>query len=193
MDLYNRLDELIGMTHLLIDDVNLLKPGVGALAPNPSQAQEANRRFYIRAVFALVEAFVEQHRRLLLDLVDVQKITLDETTITKLQEIRIIPHPDGRIEQRTQYLRTFEKIRTVYTAAGVGFNEPLNISFEDQQWESFQEAMRIRNGITHPKNVQDCWISEHHLQTVDEAHEWFKTLPNEFVRVARAHRAAHHW
>ena len=53
------------MTHLLIDDVKLLKPKLGELNPNVTDEEKANRRFYIRAVFALVEAFVAQHRRLL--------------------------------------------------------------------------------------------------------------------------------
>src|ERR1035437_10144113 len=68
MDLYNDLEELRGMTHVLIDDVNLLRPKLGEGNPDPSNEEKANRRFYVRAVFALVEAFVEQHRRLLVHL-----------------------------------------------------------------------------------------------------------------------------
>ena len=132
------------MTRLLIDDVGRLQGELGAGVPDPSDAQKTNRRFYIRAVFALVEAFVEQHRRLLLDLVDVQEIALDENTITRLQEIRIIPHPDGRVEQRTQYLQIFEKIKLVYTAAGVGFGEALVLLDEQRPMPGF--AGRARSG-----------------------------------------------
>lgn len=56
---YNDLEELRGMTRLLIDDVNLLRPKLGEGNPDPSDEEKANRRFYVRAVFALVEAFVE--------------------------------------------------------------------------------------------------------------------------------------
>lgn len=56
------------MTRLLIDDVARLREQLGDGELKPSDAQLTNRRFYVRAVFALVEAFVEQHRRLLLDL-----------------------------------------------------------------------------------------------------------------------------
>ena len=64
MDLYGRLEELEGMTRLLIDDVGLLRPLVGEGEDDPSAGRKAYRRCYVRAVFALVEALVEQHRRL---------------------------------------------------------------------------------------------------------------------------------
>src|SRR2546427_323512 len=131
MDLYTRLEELRGMTHLLIDDVKLLRDKVGARKPDATEEENANRRFYIRAVFALIEAFVEQHRRLLLDLCDIGKITLAEKTRSKLREIKEVSLADGSKEERTQYLKIFEKIKEVYKAAGDGFGQPLNVTFDD--------------------------------------------------------------
>jgi uncharacterized protein YjhX (UPF0386 family) len=193
MDLYDRLVELQGMTHLLIDEVNLLKPKVGELNPNVSDEEKANRRFYIRAVFALVEAFVEQHRRLLLELCECHKIELTEKTRKKLREIKEVFRDDGTIEEQAQYLQIFDKIKEVYKAAGVGFGQPLKVTFGDRGWTTFKTAMEIRNRVTHPKNVHDCWIFEDALKTVNGADEWFKKLQNEFVRVAREHRTANGW
>jgi hypothetical protein len=95
MDLYDRLEELQSMTRLLIDDVTLLKPKVGELNPNATDQEKANRRFYVRAVFALVEAFVEQHRRLLLQLCESNRIELKEKTRKRLLEIREVFRDDG--------------------------------------------------------------------------------------------------
>jgi hypothetical protein len=53
--------------------------------------------------------------------------------------------------------------------------------------------MEIRNRVTHPKSASDCWIFEDALKNVNDANEWFKKLQNEFVRVAREHRAAKGW
>src|SRR5262245_31857811 len=103
MDLYERLEELQGMTHLLIDDVALLRPKVGERNPDVTDEEKAIRRFYIRAVFALVEAFVEQHRRLLLDLCQSNTITLSDKAHKKLREIKEVFLEDGAIEEREQY------------------------------------------------------------------------------------------
>jgi hypothetical protein len=193
MDLYGRLEELQGMTHLVIDDVGRLQQEVGAGDPDPSDAHKANRRFYIRAVFALIEAFAEQHRRLLLDLADANKVTIKPKALTVLREIREVTLPDGSVQQREQYLQLFEKIKTVYKMAGDGFGQKLKITFGDKGWETFQDALALRNRVTHPKQVSDCWIFETQLQTVTAANEWFKKLQNEFVRVAREHREVHRW
>ncbi len=102
------------MTRLLIDDVERLQSEVGAGVPDPSDLHKANRRFYIRAVFALIEAFAEQHRRLLLDLADANKVTIKTKALSVLREIREVTLPDGSVEERQQYLQLYEKIRTVY-------------------------------------------------------------------------------
>jgi hypothetical protein len=188
MDLYTQLEELQGMTRLLIDDVGLLRPKVGERIPEPSDEEKANRRFYVRAVFALVEAFVEQHRRLIVQLCEQGKIELPENKLKRLKEIKQVLQDDGTVEEQPQYLQIFDKIKEVYRAAAAGFGEALTVNCGDERWIAFKDAMEIRHGITHPKNVRDCWIHEGGLQTVIAAHEWFKALQNEFVRVARAHR-----
>jgi hypothetical protein len=193
MDLYDRLEELQGMTRLLIDDVALLRPRVGELKPNVTEEEKANRRFYVRAVFALVEAFVEQHRRLLLELCESNKIELKEKTRKRLRELKEVFREDGTVEEQERYLHIFDKIKEVYKAAGVGFGQPLNVTFGDRGWTTFKAAMEIRNRVTHPKNVSDCWIFEDALKTVNDASAWFKKLQNEFVRVARKHRTESGW
>src|SRR5947207_13122180 len=110
----------VSTTHLLIDDVKLLKPKVGELKPNVTDEEKANRRFYIRAVFALVEAFVEQHRRLLLELCESNRIGLKEKTRKRLQEIKEVFREDRTVEEQAQYLQIFDKIKEVYKAARVG-------------------------------------------------------------------------
>jgi hypothetical protein len=177
---------------LLIDDISLLNPLVGDLNPDPSDAEKAYRRFYVRAVFALVEAFAEHHRRLLIELADAGFITIREAKLKELREIKDVLDDDGAVVgQRQKYLQIFDKIQAVYKAAGEGFGEELKITFGDDGWTTFKDAMELRNNVTHPKEVSNCWIFQGHLNTVTAASEWFKTIQNEFVRVARAHRATH--
>jgi hypothetical protein len=192
-DLYTRLEELQGMTRLLIDDLTLLRPLVGLGNPDPTPEEKTYRRFYARAVFALVEAFAEQHRRLLLDLCGIGAIILPEKKFQKLAEIRQVFKKDGTVEEEEQYLQIFDKIKAVYKGAGTGFGERLHITFGNRNWEIFREAMAVRNRVTHPKRASDCWIFEVDLQKLVHAHDWFRSIQNEFVRVARAHRNNHHW
>lgn len=189
MDLYSDLEELQGMTRLLIDDVKILRPKIGEGNPDPSDDEKACRRFYVRAVFALVEAFVEQHRRLMIHLCEAGKIELSENKLNQLRQIKRILDSGGAIvKEDPNYMRIFDKIKEVYKAAAVGFGIPLTVTFGDDHWREFKEAMAIRNQITHPKNIEDCWIFEPSLQRVIAAHDWFRALQNDFVRIAREHR-----
>ena len=81
------------MARLLIDDAGRLQGELGAGMPDPSPAQETNRRFYIRAVFALVEAFAEQHRRLLVELAEHHMITLPAKKLLRLREMKVVALP----------------------------------------------------------------------------------------------------
>jgi hypothetical protein len=55
-------------------------------------------------------------------------------------------------------MRIFDKIKGGLQAEAVGFASPLTVTFGDDPWGEFKEAMEIRNHITHTKNMRDCWI-----------------------------------
>lgn len=191
-DLYDRLDEIQGMTRVLTQDVERLRPLVGADVAI-SDGEEANRRFYVRAVFALVEAVVEQHKRLLLDLAEGARISLAVAVREALSEQAPLVKDNGAVMYREQYLQLERKLRAVYRAAGEAFQQPLAVSFGDAGWQSFRAALDVRDRITHPKTYQDCHVDGDALDTVNRGHDWFRGLNNEFVRVAREHRQTHPW
>ena len=193
VDVFLRLEELQHVTRLLIDDVVMLRPKLGEMKPDPTLEEAANRRFYIRAVFALAEAFVEQHRLLLLELCAARRIELSKNTRKKLSEIREVLGDDGELVVKKQYLQIFEKIKEVYKAAACGFEQKLTVTFGDVRWTNFKAAMEVRDRITHPKKVEDCWIFDDALRSVTDAYDWFRLLQNEFVRMARKHRTEHGW
>ena len=62
-DLYTRLEEIQGMNRVLSDDAHRLSTQLGDRSIQPDE-QAGLRRAYVRALFALIEAIVEQHKRL---------------------------------------------------------------------------------------------------------------------------------
>jgi len=94
------------MTHLLIDDVKLLKPKVGELKPNVTDEEEANRRFYIRAVLLPLK----RSSRSIEDCCECSKIELREKTRRKLQEDQRVFREDGTAELRRAAEKQKEKI-----------------------------------------------------------------------------------
>jgi hypothetical protein len=194
-DLYDRILDIQGMTRVLGEDVDRIRPLLGprniqqALSP----ADEGSRRFYVRAIFALVEAVVEQHKRLLLDLAERQAVALDVGVREALSERTVTVRDNGAIGEREQYLQLQKKLRLVYRTAGQGFGEEVAVDFGDAGWASFQDAISVRDRITHPKTFEDCHVDDDALDTVERGHDWFRNLNAEFVRIARQHRNNHQW
>jgi len=194
-DLYDRLEEIQGMTRVLTRDVSLLGQSLGdrSISVAVTEAQEAGRRSYVRAVFALVEAVIEQHKRLLLDLDDRGLILLAPGLHAVLSEREFGVKDNGTVMQRERYLDLLRKVRAVYRAASDVFGQTLNVRFDAAGWVSFRSAIQVRDRITHPKSFQDCDVDAGALNAVDQGHAWFRELNNEFVRIARVHRQQHHW
>jgi hypothetical protein len=194
-DLYERLEEIQGMTAVLSGDVERLRPLLGSRSIQDAvpEQEETHRRSYVRAIFALVEAVVEQHKRLILDLTErgvarvgagVREVLLERTYFVK---------DNGTIGEKDQYLQLERKLRAVYRAAGEALGRPLQIEFGDQGWPSFQAALDVRDRITHPKTFVACHVDEADLETVDRGHAWFRDVNKAFVELARDHRQQHGW
>lgn len=194
-DLYDRLEEIQGMTRVLAGDVQRLGRQLGdrSIQSEVSDEQAGARRAYIRAIFALIEAIVEQHKRLLLDLSTSQFVTLAPGVAYVLTEQGYVVDENGTVTLRDQYLQLRRKLRAVYRAAAEAFAKPLRIEYGDNGWRLFGNAVKVRDRITHPMSFADCQISGEDLDTVDAANDWFKGVNSEFVRVAREHRKERGW
>lgn len=182
------------MTRLLTEDVEQLSVILGdrSVQVETSVGQEANRRFYVRAIFALIEAVVEQHRLLLLEL-SRGAIGLHSREIHALSEVAYEVRKNGKLREKRQYLQLLRKLRLVYRCAQEAFGSTLNVDWGGQGWQALGEAVSVRDRITHPKTREGCFVNEDALETVDRGHEWFRELNNEFVRIARAHRDESGW
>lgn len=164
-DLYDQLEELQGMVRVLTADVERLRPRLGprdirAAVPDD---EEMARRLYVRAIFARIEAIVEQHKRLLLHLANRVAITLQSGVREALSERVHAVKDNGAVTEREQHLQFQRKLRAVYRAAGEGFGEALAAEFGDQGWQAFQAAIVVRDRLTHPKTFEDCQVSEDDL------------------------------
>jgi hypothetical protein len=174
LDLYSRLEQIQGVRHVLLEDVRCLEKLVVRDSPVEIDSESAGiHRHYVRAVFALIEAVVEQHRLLLLDLADAAVVSLDSGAAQRLRD--------------KQTLR--QRIMEVYRAAGHAFGQPVEV-----ECEPLMVAKKVRDRLTQPKSFQECDVFVLEIDKVKQAEDWFRHLNNRFVRVAEEHREAHdHW
>jgi hypothetical protein len=171
-DLLSRLDQIEGVIRALGSDARRLRESCSRLrVPVEFDSEAAGvRRQYVRAVFALIEAVVEQHRRLLVDLLGSGVISLDSGMAQNLAS----RHRHG--------------LSAVYKAAAAAFGQSIDVACVP-----LKDAKGVRNRLTHPKSFEECRVCVLDLDKVDEAEEWFRQLNNKFVRVAKDHQRARRW
>jgi hypothetical protein len=140
-----------------------------------------------------VEAIVEQHKLLLLDLNTQGFIKLDPLSNAALSEQGPSVSDTGTIKPRELFLQLKRKVRLVYRMAGEVFGQTLVVRYDDAGWRQFGAALDVRDRITHPRSSLECHIEGEELDVVDAAEKWFTGLANEFVRLATTHRKQHRW
>ncbi len=171
---YNRVEEIQGVLQVLLGDVRRLEKTFGRRGPVEIDGEAAGaQRCYIRAVFALTEAVVEQHRLLLLDLSAARLVTFEKDVAQVLNKMA---KPTG----------LSLKIKGVYKAAEQAFGQLVEVGREP-----LIAAKDVRNRLIHPKSFEECAVFILDLDKVTEAEKWFRDLNNRFVRAATQHRKAH--
>jgi hypothetical protein len=171
--LHDRIEEIYDILRVLLGDVRRLEKALGQRRPVEIDSDAAGlQRCYVRAVFALIEAVVEQHRLLLLDLSAAQVVTLENGATLESRKMK-----------RDTPLSP--KIEAVYKAAGQAFGQLIEVACEP-----LKAAKDIRNRLTHPKSFHECDVFLD-LDKVREAEKWFCKLNNNFVAAAKQHRKAH--
>jgi hypothetical protein len=194
-ELYKRLEEIQEIILILGRDNDRLSTNLGSrlITESISEEEGTNRRFYVRAIFAFIEAIVEQHKKLILELAEKRIVTLPKGAYEALSEHIYNVKDNGEIFPQFKYLQLQRKLRAVYKIAGKAFGEPLNINFGGKGWESFQSAIEIRDRLTHPKSKEDCTVENENLDIVESGANWFRGLNKEFVRIAVSHGNTHKW
>jgi len=170
-DLYGRLEQVQGVSRVLSRDVRQLEKLFGQPYPVEIDGGPAGvRRHYVRAAFALIEAVVEQHRVLLLELSEAHIVSLDQGIAKRLR--------------KRQTLR--EKIQDVYGAAGSAFGQAIELDLKP-----LAEAKNVGDRLTHPKSYKECSVFLPDIDKVKKGEEWFRALNNRFVRAAKQHWEGH--
>ena len=183
MTVYDRLQEFNNILYYLTLDYTRLKNRLGSRNDIQiiSRISESNRRLYFKAIFTFIEAVVEQNKKLLFQMHDEKKIKFDEKTYNELEE-------------KKGFLKLKKKIKLIFITSGKIFGSPLEKEFiKNKNWNNLIDSIPIRNRITHPKSLGDCFILSHELDLVESGIDWFQKMHNKFVKLINEHKRLNKW
>jgi hypothetical protein len=137
-----------------------------------------DRRTYIRTVFASVETKLYRLRQELLDLL-VDKLRATGAVNFYHMALLLEESPrlqnTGKVEEQVQRLPLAPLAAFTFRtcAETIGLSHDF---FGDDGWRCFQQAVKIRHRLSHPKRAEDLDISDEEMKVIDRGGKWFTSV-----------------
>jgi hypothetical protein len=130
---------------------------------------QLDRRTYVRTVFALVEGVSFCQRR--------HAENDPQLTEGQRENARRAADAAWKAGQRAgEKMKACLRVRSGVAALATAHNldDPLDTS--SNAWQRFQEALEVRNRITHPRTLADCIVKDEDVALVREVHAWYQAM-----------------
>src|ERR1035441_1764804 len=134
---------------------------------------QAERRMYVRATFATIEAWIYVMKQMALAWHPDPKcptISEAERAFAQEQEYRLTDSGDVEIRRTKISLEANLRFGFKLMATSGSILSELDVS--GSEWQSLRRAIKIRDRITHPKSVADLNISDEHYNDVSAGFGW---------------------
>lgn len=145
---------------------------------------QATRRDLIRTMFAAIEGYVSEYRAHVRSLVDdigtippMMELALNETSYSVDEQ--------GILKEHIRFIPLISMIRLV-TKLAEQHCPGLKIDFSNAGWSKLKQTIKIRNRITHPKNLSDLEITQEDIAISQAGFFWTLKLIVEVMEASGA-------
>lgn len=140
------------------------------------------RRTVVRTFFAAVEGEIHQWKRQALLLETVGIAQLDDGQRSILKEETYDLKENGSVKSRPLFTKTDQSLRfcinLINDAVNAGYELDLG---EDNRWNSFKQAIGIRNRLMHPRSSDELEVTDDEVSVVRDAIAWFREVYGDFA------------
>lgn len=181
-DLQSRRSKLSFLGLSLFDDLNICKKNID------HKMSSFWERAYVRFFFSSVEGIAYGMRQLLLSANESGQINISTAELSLLREERYEINDHGKMKTRTQFANFLPSIKFTlrYFAAAYGLSHIYESAIQKPGWTAFRESAKIRNRLTHPKDVRELMVTKEEFTKIELAEEWFMLLFSQLLEVSFA-------
>ncbi|MEY2488781.1 MAG: hypothetical protein QOC70_723 [Verrucomicrobiota bacterium] len=157
-------EQLISLYETLLDDVSVCMK---------QEDSPANRRSFVRAVFAFVEGCTFRFKLLALSFETRRNNSLSVGEISVLSGQAFSVDDNGNVRVRRLQISPSANLQLATRLAARCFDVDTPKPAESKVgWNRFHKAVKLRNRITHPNTASELAVSEAELQLVNHAFRW---------------------
>ena len=157
-------EQLINLYDTLLDDVSVCMK---------QEDSPANRRAFVRTVFAFVEGCTFRFKLLALSFATRRNnsLSVGEISVLSGQAFSVDENGDVRVRRLQISPSANLQLATRLAARCFGVETPKPAESK-LGWNRFNKAVKLRNRITHPNTASELAVSETELQLVNHAFRW---------------------
>jgi hypothetical protein len=156
----------------------------------PSELSQSQKRMWIRAAFATLEALIYVWKQMAVEYhpdPNCSVITHAERVFAREQEYCLSEKGEVKIRGAKVSLKT--NIKFAYKLLAKAGSTTSELDTSGQEWDSLLKAIAVRDRITHPKSTGDLIITGDEYKTVSRAFGWvlvtFAGLQTKMIEKAR--------
>jgi len=140
--------------------------------------QQYSRRVYVRTLFAMIEG-VTYAMKLALFIIarnfsKPSDITVPELVILKGSIFDL--NDKGEVREREKHFRIHNNLKFTVKLVNRVLGSSIDLGVDTQDWTNFVSTAKIRNNVTHPKNLDDIVISDEDLKCIRSVNSWFNDI-----------------
>lgn len=131
---------------------------------------QSTRRDFVRTAFAAIEGWLWNYKQEVHSTIGAVRefSALEESA---LSETSYLITNTGKLRTQIRFMPMATLFRFVTRIAEEEYGARL-VDFDGSDWKNFNDAIAIRNRITHPKSIPDLTLSEHDIAAVKNALLW---------------------
>jgi len=134
---------------------------------------QAAARTLIRSAFALIEGQTYRLKQWALQRYRQTRQSADPGELALLEEVAFDLNEKGKVTRRSARIRTEANIRFAFEAIARAHGYPYEFKTEELGWGAFQQALKTRHRLTHPKSANDLHVEDDEVVVALAAVEWF--------------------
>lgn len=138
-----------------------------------NKGQTAHRNF-IRALFAAIEGAVWVYRQHTLSIAKSMEEFSPEMALA-FSELSYSVSETGKVVSQPKYVSLTAMIRLTTRLAHT-LSDEVEVDFSQAGWSCLQQTMKVRNRVTHPKEITELTIEQSDIDTAWKALLWLMRL-----------------
>ncbi len=146
---------------------------------------EEFRRMAVRTIFSDIEGicFLMKVNALLLG--QIKNIDFRREEIALINEESYYLANNGKVKTGRAYLDSKSNFRFAFKILARAKKSDFELDVSGTEWNNYQEALRIRNRITHPKKLEDMIISEEDYEKAFKVYGWFRDSIEQLLKQSK--------